>query len=128
MKIKRSWRTVLFALLGVFSILTFYAIFNTGNPNSLFRLIVYDTSFDLFITVGLALVVGVLVILLTATREESILSHLLQVNEEYIRQLRRKGKTNAEIAESFLSELGSRSGILHGLAKRRVLRYLSKLE
>jgi hypothetical protein len=127
MKIKRSWRIVLYALLGVFSILTFYAIFNTGNPNSLFRLIVKDTSFDLFITLGLALVVGVLVILLTATREESSLSHLLQVNEEYIQQLRGKGKTNVEIAESFLSELGSRSGILHGLAKRRVLRYLSKL-
>jgi hypothetical protein len=127
MKVKRSWRTVFFVLLGIFAVLTFYAIFNTGNPNSIFRLIVEDTSFDLFITVGLAVVVGALVILITATREESNLSHLLQVNEDYIRQLRRKGKTNAEIAESFLSELGSRSGILHRLAKRRVLRYLSKL-
>jgi hypothetical protein len=117
----------MFALLGVFSLLVFYAIFNTGNPNSLFRIIIKDTSYDLVLTLGLGLVVGALVILITATRGESGLIHLLEINTDHILKLRQKGKTDMEIADSFLREIGSRQGLLHRLAKRRVLRYLSKL-
>lgn len=127
MNAKRISRTVMFIFLGVFLLLVFYAIFNTGNPNSMFRLVIEDTSYDLAITVGLGLVVGALVILITLTRGESGLSHLLEINTEYIHKLRRKGRTDVEIADSFLSEMGSKGGLLHGLAKRRVLRYLSKL-
>jgi hypothetical protein len=127
MKAKRISRITMFGLLGVFSLLAFYAIFNTGNPNSLFRYIVKDTSYDLVFTLGFGLVVGALVILITATRDESGLTHLLEINTEYIYELRQKGKTDMEIADSFLSKMGSRQGLLHRLAKRRVLRYLSKL-
>jgi hypothetical protein len=117
----------MFVLLGIFSLLVFYGIFNTGNPNSLFRLIVKESSYDLIITLGLGLVVGALVIFITATREGSSLTHLLEINTDYIRELRRKGKADVEIANSFLQQIGSRQGLLHRLAKRRVLRYLSKL-
>lgn len=127
MKLKRSTRNVLYALLVVFMIITLYSIFNTGNPESLFRLIIRDPGYDLVITVGLALCVGVLVILITASREQNSLEHLLEINTEHIHELRRKGRTDTEIAESFLRQMGSRQGLLHRLAKRRVLRYLSKL-
>jgi hypothetical protein len=127
MKATRTSRLVMFILLGIFSLLVFYAVFNTGNPNSLFRLIVEDPSYDLLITVGLGLVVGALVIVITATREGSSLTHLLEINNDYIRELRRKGKTDMEIADSFLSKMGSKGGLLHRLAKQRVLRYLSRL-
>jgi hypothetical protein len=127
MKLRRSTRIVLYVLLAVLMLFTLYSIFNAGNPKSLFRMVVKDPSYDLAITVGLALCVGVLVILITASREENTLEHLLQINNEYIHELRRKGKTNTEIADSFLSEIGSRRGLLYRLAKRRVLRYLSKL-
>ena len=127
MKATRTTRLVMFILLGVFSLLAFYAIFNTGNPNSLFRLVVKDASYDLLITVGLGLSIGLLVILITATRERTSLTHLLEINTDYIRELRRKGKTDVEIADSFLRQMGSKQGLLHRLAKRRVLRYLSKL-
>ena len=127
MKAKRNSRVVMFILLGIFSLLVFYAVFNTGNPNSLFRLIIKDPSYYLFITVVLGLVVCSLVIVITATREGSSLTHLLEINNDYIRELRRKGRTDMEIADSFLNKLGSKEGLLHRLAKRRVLRYLSKL-
>jgi hypothetical protein len=127
MQAKRSARIVMFILLVIFSLLVFYAIFNTGNPNSLFRLIIRDPSYDLAVTLGLGVVVGALVVLITATREGSGLTHLLEINTDYIRELRRKGKTDMEIADSFLRQIGSRQGLLHSLAKRRVLRYLSKL-
>jgi len=127
MKATRTTRLVMFILLGFFSLLVFYAVFNTGNPNSLFRLVVRDPSYDLLITVALGVVVGALVIIITATREGSSLTHLLEINSGYIGELRSKGRTDMEIADSFLEKLGSKAGLLHRLAKRRVLRYLSKL-
>lgn len=127
MKATRTTRLVMFILLGFFSLLVFYAVFNTGNPNSLFRLVVRDPSYDLLITVALGVVVGALVIIITATREGSSLTHLLEINNDYIGELRSKGRTDMEIADSFLEKLGSKAGLLHRLAKRRVLRYLSKL-
>jgi uncharacterized membrane protein YccC len=127
MKLKRSTRILLYVLLIVFMLLTLYSIFNTGNPDSLFRVILSDPAYDLVIAVGLALCVGVLVILITASREHNSLEHLLDINSEYIHELRSRGRTDTEIAESFLDKLGSRQGLLHRLAKRRVLRYLSKL-
>ena len=127
MKATRISRIVMFILLGIFSLLAFYSIFNTGNPDSIFRLIIKDSSYDLAITLGLGLVIGALVILITATREDTGLTHLLDINTEYIHELRRNGRTDMEIADSFLKQIGSRQGLLHRLAKRRVLRYLSKL-
>ena len=103
-----------------------YAIFNAGNPNSLFRLIVEDPGYDVLITLILGGCIFVLAIALTASRKSTI-QHLLEINKDYIQQLRSKGRSDVEIADSFLSEMGSKGGLLHGLAKRRVLRYLSKL-
>jgi len=127
MKLKPSVRLVLYVLLAVLLLFTLYSIFNTGNPKSLFRLVVKDPAYDLVITVGLAFCVAVLVILITASREQSSLEHLLEINIEFIRQLRGKGRSDEQICDSFLSRIGSRGGMLHRLAKRRVLRYLSKL-
>lgn len=124
---KDSARRVLWILLAVFMVLTFYGIFNAGNPNSLFRLVVPDPGYDVAITVGLSVVVAVLVVLLTAAREQT-LKNLLDVNADYMRELRRKGHTDEQIAESFLAELKVRKGgILYSLAKSRTMRYLSKL-
>jgi hypothetical protein len=127
MKLKRSTRILLYVLLIVFMLLTLYSIFNAGNTESLFRVIISDPAYDLVLTVCLALCVGVLVILITASREQNSLEHLLEINSDHIQELRGKGRTDTEIAESFLTEMGSKGGLLHGLAKRRVLRYLSKL-
>jgi hypothetical protein len=123
---KDSVRKVLWILLAVFMVLAFYAIFNAGNPNSLFRLIVADPGYDVLITLILGGCVFVLVIALTAGRKSSI-RNLLEINIEYIQELRGKGRSDVEIAESFLTEMGSKGGLLHSLAKWRVLRYLSKL-
>jgi hypothetical protein len=124
---KDTVRRVLWILLAVFMVLTFYGIFNAGNPRSMFRLIVRDPGYDVAVTLVLSLVVAALVVLLTIQREQS-LRHLLDLNADYIRELRRKGKSDVEIADSFLAELKVRKGgLLFSLAKNRVMRYLSKL-
>jgi hypothetical protein len=128
MKNQSPLRLVLFVVLILLMLLTFYSIFNAGNPNSLFRLLIKDTSYDISITVALAVGAFVLVLVLTMGSGQNRLRHLIEINAEHIRTLRQKGKSEVSIAESFLSELGVRSGLLYRLAKRRVLRYLSKLE
>jgi len=121
-------RIVLFILTALLMLLTLYAIFNAGNPNSLFRLVIKDPSYDIAVTVALAVGAFVLVLVLTMGSPQNRLRHLLEINAEHIQLLRQKGKSDAFIAESFLSELGAGSGLLYRLAKWRVLRYLSKLE
>lgn len=122
-----SVRRILWILLAVFMGLTFYGIFNAGNPRSLFRRMVPDPGYDVAVTLGLSAVVAGLVVFLTMGREQS-LRHQLDLNAERMRELQRSGKSDAEIAESFLEALQVRkAGLLYGLAKRQVMRYLSKL-
>ncbi len=123
----RTSRKLLFILLIVLMVLTFYAIFNAGNPHSLFRYIIRDTRYDVAITLALSAGIVVLVLLLTA-ESSSRLKGLLDLNRGYIEELRRKGKSDEEIAESFLNELKAPAGFLRAIAKRRVLRYLSSLK
>ena len=119
-------RRVLFVLLAVLMALTFYAIFNSGNPRSLFRYLIRDTRYDVAVTLALSGGIVVLVLLLTAGRFDR-LKGLLDLNRGYIEELRREGKSDGEIAESFLNELKAPAGFLRAIAKRRVLRYLSRL-
>jgi hypothetical protein len=127
MRHKPVLRVALFVLVILLLLLTFYGIFNAGNPNSVFRLVVKDPAYDVTTTVVLAVGSFALIMLLTMGGGQNRLRHLLELNSDHIRELRRRGKSDAFIADSFLSELGVKSGFLYRLAKRRVLRYLSKL-
>ncbi len=89
--------------------------------------LVRDPAYDVSIALGLGIVVGAIAITLYTVRRESPLKTMLTSNVEYIHKLRRKGKSEEEIALSFLNEIGSRRGPLHLLAKHRVLKHLSRL-
>jgi hypothetical protein len=124
---KESVRRTLFVLLVVLMVLTFYAIFNAGNPRSLLRYLVRDTAYDVAITLVLSF--GVLVVVLVLTAESTgRLKGMLDMNRDYILELRRKGRSDAEIADSFLHELKAPPGLLRSLARGRVLRYLARLK
>ena len=127
MRQKVQW--VFTALLMFFLVCTFYAIFNVGNPKSLFRPLFPDPSYDTLVTIILAVLTALTAMILYAGRmqTESPITHLLDINEEYIRELRAEGKSDADIADSFLKEIGSKKGIVHRLARRKVLRYLSRM-
>jgi len=124
---KETTRRALFILLVALMVLTFYAIFNAGNTRSLFRYLIRDTGYDVAITLVLSFGVVVVVLVLTAERTGR-LKGLLDLNRDFILELRRKGKSDGEIADSFLNELKAPAGVLRSLAKHRVLRYLARLE
>jgi hypothetical protein len=124
---KNSTRRALFILAVILLALDFYAIFNAGSPRSLFRLLTADPRYDVPITLALSVAVVALALLLTAERS-SRLKSLLDLNRGYILELRGKGKSDEEIADSFLNELKAPRGLLRSLARTRVMRYLSKLK
>ena len=124
---KESTRRFLFILVVVLLALDFYAIFNAGSPRSLFRFILAEARYDVLITLLLSFGVVVLILVLTAERTGR-LKGLLDMNRDFIQELRGKGRSDSEIAESFLNELKAPAGLLRSLARARVMRYLSKLK
>lgn len=125
---KQIIRKVLYVVLAILMITTFYLIFNVGNPNSLLRYIIEDTSFDLLITVLCSVGIGVIVIILSHKKEDRPLKYLLDMNKDHIRTLREKGKSDHYIAEDFLKAVGIKKGFFYRIAFWRVLRYLAKME
>ncbi len=126
MKQRTQW--VLYILLVPFTALVFYGIFNAGNPHSLFRVFIPDPAYDLTVTLVFGIIVAILAISLFAGRNESPLKGILEMNREHVQNLRNQGLSEPEIAESFLKEVGSTKGFMHWVVKRRIIRYLSKLE
>ncbi len=124
---KESTRRVLFILVVALLALDFYAIFNAGSPRSLFRLILAETRYDVLVTLVLSVGVVALILVLTAERTGR-LKGLLDMNRDFILELRGKGRSDAQIADSFLNELKAPPGLLRSLARARVMRYLSKLK
>ncbi len=127
---KPGIRKLLYIILIILVVPTFYSIFNIGNPKSLFRHIIADPSYDIVITVFLAVcMAGIGIALSQQTKRENSIEHMLDVNKEHIQFLKRKGKTDYAIAEEFLQQMQvERKGVLYKLAIRKVLRYLDKMD
>ncbi len=119
-------RKVLYFTLALLMIVDFYLIFNAGNPNSLLRYIIKDTGYDVTVTVVLSVFIAMISLSMMGSSNENTVKKILQRNERHIAELKKQNRSNEEIAESFLKELGAVKGISHFLLKKRVLHYLSK--
>ena len=61
-------------------------------------------------------------------RDRANLKQLIELNSENVRNLRQAGKSDAEIAESILAAMGSRSGYRHNLARKKLIIALSEFK
>ena len=120
-------RKILYFFLGLIMLIDFYLIFNAGNPNSFLRLLIKDTAYDISITVALSIVIVVISMSMIRDNDQNSVKKILERNSEHIAELKKQNRSNEEIAESFLKEMGSEKGLFHSLVKWRVLRYLSKM-
>lgn len=127
---KPGIRKLLYIILVILVIPTFYSIFNIGNPKSLFRHIIPDPSYDILVTIFLAVCMAAIGIILSQqSKRENSIEHMLDVNKEHIRFLKSKGKTDYVIADEFLQQMQiQQTGFLYKLAKRKVLKYLAKMD
>ncbi len=109
-------------------IVAMYALLNTGNPNSLLRPMVPDPQDDFYVAVISSVLVFILGFIVFYSRDRQSFQHLVRLNADQIRNYRKKGKTDEEIADSILAAMGSTSGYRHNLARKKLVIALSEFE
>jgi len=124
LKIRLSVTYVLLILVGI---VTFYALFNVGNPHSLLRYFIKTDAYDLYIAMGGSLAVFFLGFLIFYFRQQEGFTELLWINRDRIDALRKKGYSDEQIAEDLLGALGMKSGYRYKMTKKRLVLELSAL-
>ena len=110
------------------SIIVSYLIFNAGNPNSLVRYIIKDPSYDIIILVVFAVLISLMSFYYAHTNETGGYGKIVQANLKKIQKLRRKGKTNEEIAEVILNAMNVKKGYRYHYAEKRLVLTLEKVK
>lgn len=109
-------------------ILDVYSIFNAGNPNSIIRYIVKDPGWDYLITAIISLFLMITVFILNSqnryTNDPVYIT--LTENKNYILKLREKGKSNEEIAMSFIKSLNE-NNLAKRIALKKAIKYLKRI-
>jgi len=102
-----------------------YSLLNTGNPDSFLRSIIPNPAHDLYVAVissGLVFILGFFVFF---SRDQEGFQQLIELNADRVRSMRKRKKTDAQIADSILAAMGSTSGYRHNLARKKLVAYLS---
>jgi hypothetical protein len=105
-----------------------YSLLNTGKPDSLLRPLVPDPQDDLYVAMVSSVLVFVLGFFVFYSRDREGFRHLVKLNAERIRKLRREGNSDQEIADSILAAMGSRRGYRHNLARKKLMIALSEFK
>jgi hypothetical protein len=114
-----------YLLMILVGLVAMYALLNTGSPDSWLRAIFPDPAADFYVAVISSVVVFILGFFVFFSRDREGFRHLIALNAERIRQMRRKGKRDEEIADAILAAMGSVGGYRHNLARKKLIVYLS---
>lgn len=125
---KRSIKVIYAILIGFLCIALFYLIFTEGNPNSIFRYLIKNPSYDYLIALVLGLILSFIILSYRWLTERVNFERIIQENIEFMRKLRKQKKNDDEIADSLLAALNIRKGIRYNMAKRKILYYLSAVK
>jgi len=117
--------TAVYILLIGIGLLAMYALLNAGNTDSLLRSVFPDPSMDVYVAVISSFVVFVLGFVVFFSRDSQGFRNLVELNGDRVRQLRNKGRTDEEIADSILAAMGSTRGYKHNLARKKLVIYLA---
>jgi len=126
--VKRSIKVIYAILIGFLCILLFYLIFTEGNPNSIFRYVIKNPSYDYLIALVLGLVLSFIILSYRWLTERVNFERIIQENIEFMRKMRKQKKSEGEIADSLLAALNIRKGIRYNMAKKKILYYLSAVK
>ena len=112
-------------LIILVGLVAMYSLLNGGNPDSLLRPILPDPSHDFYVAVISSVLVFILGFFVFFARDQEGFRHMVELNADQIRKLRKRGKTDEEIANSILAAMGSTGGYRHNLARKKLIVYLS---
>jgi len=126
--VKRSIKVIYAILIGFLCIALFYLIFTEGNPNSIFRYVIKNPSYDYLIALVLGLILSFIILSYRWLTERINFERIIQENIEFMRKLRKQKKSDDEIADSLLAAINIRKGIRYNMAKKKILYYLSAVK
>jgi hypothetical protein len=106
-------------------LIAMYSLLNAGNPQSLLRHFSPDPNDDVIIAAVSSVLVFILGFFVFFSRDREGFQQLIELNATKIRELRKKGKSEEEIALSILAAMGSHRGYRHNMARKKLLVYLS---
>jgi hypothetical protein len=119
---------IIYGLMVVIGLVAMYSLLNAGNPDSLLRTIIPDPSHDVYVAVVSSILVFIFGFFVFFTRDSEGFRHLVQLNADRIRKLRKDGLSDEEIAGSILAAMGSTSGYKHNMALKKLVVYLSEFQ
>jgi hypothetical protein len=102
-----------------------YSLLNAGNPDSLLRPILPNPAHDVYVAVVSSVLVFILGFLVFFSRDQEGFQQLIEINADRIRSMRKRKKTDAQIADSMLAAMGSTGGYRHNLARKKLVAYLA---
>ncbi len=121
-------KVLIYLFIVFIGLIAMYTILNAGNPSSLLRPYFPNPRHDIYLALFSSVIVFILGFFVFYSRDREGFKHIVQLNEKRIRELRKSGKKDEEIAESILSAMGSRPGYRHKMARRKMIAYLSDFE
>jgi len=116
---------IIYVLMILTGLVAMYALLNTGNPDSLLRPVFPDPADDFYVAVVSSVLVFIMGFFVFFARDREGFQQLLELNAERIREMRRKGKRDEQIADAILAAMGSTGGYRHNLARKKLIVYLS---
>ena len=114
--------------MAVVGLVAMYSLLNTGNPDSLLRPLIPDPQDDFYVAIVSSALVFVLGFFVFYSRDREGFRHLVKINADRIRDSRKKGKSDEQIADAILAAMGSSSGYKHNLARKKLVIYLSEFQ
>ena len=116
---------IIYGLMVLIGLVAMYSLLNTGNPDSLLRPLIPNPAHDLYVAVISSVLVFILGFFVFFSRDQEGFQQLIELNADRIRSLRKRKKTDAQIADSILAAMGSTNGYRHNMAKKKLIAYLA---
>ncbi|NQU65020.1 MAG: hypothetical protein HQ517_12180 [SAR324 cluster bacterium] len=83
---------------------------------------------DLYIAIGSSVAVFILGFFVFFFRDREGFQQLVEINGERIRKMRKKKKSDEQIADSILQAMQIRGGYRYNMAKKKLIIYLSQYQ
>jgi hypothetical protein len=119
---------IIYGLMLVIGLVAMYTLLNAGNPDSLLRPYFPDPRHDVYVAVVSSVLVFILGFFVFFSRDREGFRQLVDLNADQIRELRKNGRGDEEIAISILAAMGSASGYKHNLALKKLVIALSEFK
>ena len=121
----RSILNIIYVLMVLIGLAAMYSLLNAGNPDSLLRPILPNPAHDVYVAVVSSVLVFILGFFVFFSRDQEGFQQLIEINADRIRSMRKRKKTDAQIADSMLAAMGSTGGYRHNLARKKLVAYLA---